>query len=457
MTYNPQSKHIPFSALFLKGFILLFLNGCSLNSYTNKPFEYKDKVEIEAPKTKASFNIDPENSRGNKNKKSLLILALSGGGSRAAYWAGSIMLKLDKKENFELLKKVDVISSVSGGSLPAAYYAISRDSSDVSPNENQSRRIWDEETVKDLMSRSYLYKWVGNLAWPANIVKVTFTNYDRTDVMAQTLADNLFDTVFNGQDLSFADINPERPYLILNATNGTKSTSLDDKVRDCASSKNEQVEDIQFGNPFTFTEQDFKTINSDLASYSIARAVMATATFPGVFNDMTLYDYKRSDDSTGCKRYIHLFDGGNSDNLGLHSVKRLIKENLSKYENIAVISIDAYTDDAGWSSTDNNPRRFQGYSLDRNILHSMDSLLSATRNNQLDIIKKELGVSKKHEICHFTFEDVKGINYQLYKKINGISTDFNLDDNADEFLTKATDIVIEKQHDCLSNVDKLMR
>ncbi len=40
--------------------------------------------------------------------------------------------------------------------------------------------------------------------------------------MAQTLTDNLFNIKIIGLDLKFKHINPERPYIVLNATNGTE-------------------------------------------------------------------------------------------------------------------------------------------------------------------------------------------------------------------------------------------
>ena len=47
-------------------------------------------------------------------------LTLSGGGSRSAILATQVIIELKHKE---ILQRVDFISSVSGGSLPAAYYA----------------------------------------------------------------------------------------------------------------------------------------------------------------------------------------------------------------------------------------------------------------------------------------------------------------------------------------------
>lgn len=81
-----------------------------------------------------------------------------------------------------------------------------------------------------------------------------------------------------------------------------------------------------------------------------SREVMATASFPAVFNFVTLRNFEVSDNR---ERYVHVFDGGNSDNLGLKSAMRIIDLNKDKYGKIVVILMDAYT-----QSTDRNKNRF---------------------------------------------------------------------------------------------------
>ena len=162
------------------------------------------------------------------------------------------------------------------------------------------------------MSRNYVGRWVGNWFWPLNIAKFWLTAFDRTDIMAQTFADNLFDRTTTGVDLRFADLNPSRPNLVLNATIGSRSYDEKDRAK-------------LFGTVFTFTHEDFAAkLNSEIASYELARAVMASASFPAAFNYMTLGDLHEPpgcpDHGDAC--YVHVFDGGNSDNLGLISIKR---------------------------------------------------------------------------------------------------------------------------------------
>jgi NTE family protein len=421
----------------------LLASGCAtLNSYTNEGLDPRRPV----PETPGRASLAVSAERG--NPKVLVMLALSGGGSRAAYFSASVMLKLQKIfPERDLLREVDVISSVSGGSLAGAYYAISKDGriddraladavappppkEPVAPGKlgrdsdgtlvcsaaltqaeesalrNRvldpyavrrvadlcrqagvaSNRNWDEATVKDLMTHDYVWRWIGNWFWPSNIAKYWLTSFDRSDLMAQTFADNLFDVAVTGRDLTFAELNPERPYLIINSTNATGGYS-----------KGLGGEGFPFGAVFTFTAEDFRErIRSDLASYSVARAVMASAAFPVVFPGMTLRDYRPlldkrcerpGEDEALCYRYLHVFDGGNSDNLGLATVKRLLFQaavdgKIGSFDRIVVISVDAFTRPAGAPSVDPDSRGgFFSYLLDTNLVSAIDSLLLANRAN----------------------------------------------------------------------------
>jgi len=367
----------------------LSISACTfVGSFTNNPLPANPPNP--GPPMRATLAVTPDRGNG----QVLVLLALSGGGSRAAYFSSAVMLKLQALfPERDLLAEVDAISSVSGGSLPAAYYAVSRDPRDEAGSV-ASNRVWDDETVKELMKRNYITRSVGNWFWPANIVQYWFTAFDRSDLMAQTFADNLFDVgglrKDFGRDLTFADLNPRRPYLLINATNATGPGTLGDTDADRR----------RFGAVFTFTREDFRdTIGSNIADYSIARAVMASAAFPLVFPSMTLRDYRaypdgnpcygHDDEKTRCDRYLHVFDGGNSDNLGLTTVKRVLLQaaldgRLENVKRIVVISIDAFTRPVG--TPRNMPDSRDGlfsYVLDANAVSAVDALLQANRTKVL--------------------------------------------------------------------------
>ncbi len=412
------------------------LAACSSFSHTNIKQEQDEPVQ-----SRATFDVTTE--RGHDD--ALVILALSGGGSRAAYWSASIMLRLQtvfESAGVDILSEVDAISSVSGGSLPAAYYVISTE-----PGEPPLYgRVWDEKTVKKLMSKNYTRRWFGNWFWPTNIVKFWFTAYDRTDIMAQTLSDNLYDKRPLGGDLKIRDLNPLRPYLVLNATNGTRG-------------------DGSFGTPFTFTEQEFSRIGSDVNDYDLARAVMGTATFPAVFNYMTVRNFRDSPDKP--YKYTHLFDGGNVDNLGLKGVGNIldaVKTNGTNYRKLVVILIDSYTSKRGVSSSAPDTRKFLDFIVDSNFIDATDSLLTASRDEVLNTFKsrEEFRVgdglppqqAKQTVFCHIQFADVQEIG--LRDALNNIPTNFSISAENTAYIDRAVDQLIVPENSCLVEIKNIL-
>ena len=376
--------NLSFDRIAVLALVSALLSGCGAISFkasTNSKavdgvaqsqqasFELRDKRYLDLPES-TKIDCSPK-----KHKDVLVLLALSGGGSRAALMSGLSMIQMQDVYGVDVLSEVDVISSVSGGSLAAGYYAISGD-----PNAKDecgravSGRVWNKNEVTRLMSKNYIFPWFGNWFWPDNILLYWFSTYDRTDMMAQTFADNLFDTDTFGRDLQISHLNPARPNLIINATQGSSNATEAGKISN------------GFGQPFTFTREDFSRICSRIDDYDVSRAVMASATFPGVFNFMTLKNYCAGDS------YIHVFDGGNSDNLGLNSIKRVIwnlsddggirgGKRLSDYRYIIVVLIDAYTNSSGVNEKDNDPRKWYDYIVDTNFITATDSLLAKNRDN----------------------------------------------------------------------------
>ncbi len=402
---------------------VMALSGCAMYSHTNIK-----GVTREAVAGKATFAI--HRPRG-QSKDTLVILALSGGGSRAAYWSGNVMLALEDvfaQEGWNLLHEVDAISSVSGGSLPAAYYAITGDSEEEA-SKLPSKRVWNRDTVRALMRRNYRLRWVGSWFLPVNIARFWFTAYDRSDIMAQTFADNLYDQPMMGRDLRFRDINPNRPNLIINATDGTAD---------------------HFGQPFTFTTEQFQRLDSDLADYKIARAVMASAAFPGAFNYMTLRDYSTDG------HYYHVFDGGNYDNLGLLSALLVLETNRGRFDRFVVILVDAYVPGGGVDHDRYDGRGVLDFGVDLNFLDSFDSLLTVNRARILDIFTNylEQTFGDRSLFYHLVFDDIGDEN--LRQRLQSIKTDFKIQAEDVNAINRATASLIVPDNDCLRQIKILL-
>jgi NTE family protein len=78
----------------------------------------------------AGYRFDPVPDEADKRDEMFVILVFSGGGTRATALSYSVMEALRdthiqwRGQSVSLLDEVDVISSISGGSFPAAYYAL---------------------------------------------------------------------------------------------------------------------------------------------------------------------------------------------------------------------------------------------------------------------------------------------------------------------------------------------
>lgn len=359
-----------------------------------------------------------------------VALAISGGGSRAAIFGAAVMFELQR---YGLLEHVDLVSCVSGGCLTAAYYTLSCDRPDdpdtCPPATNGAQRYaWQESELYPLLERRLLWRWLGNWFWPNNILKFWFTHYDRTDIMAETLSNNFFDrSVLDNNQFRFRDLSPARPNLAINATNVVPES------------------DAKYH--FTFTPERFREINSDLDRFPIARAVMASASFPGAFNYVTLRDFRK-------QNYIHLLDGGAYDNLGLHAVESAMRASNrlgpgnSQPENRVVIVIDAYmTLDTGMSKKA-EVRSWTDYIVDSNFFVAYDTLLTSLRKTEISLAEALL---KEYQgtLLHISWENLdKDPNPEhaaLAIRLNRIPTSFNITAKNADRLRLAARILVEKK------------
>jgi hypothetical protein len=529
--------------------IAIVAAGCSsLHSYTNKPLLPQAAPQSETLSQRQLATLDVDGRRG--NPRVLMFLALSGGGSRSAYLSATTMLALERAINgTDLLAEVDVISAVSGGAMAGAHYASTRDAAlwapetvaalaalppgklpaaikwSAGPGEitcaeplsdaareqlnaaafdpparrrivalcEQARRpeldLWSPRWVPERMARNYQSRWIGNWFWPTNIWRYWTTSYDRADLMAQTLADNLFDSPILGRDLTLGALNPERPYLILNATNASRWPGA--------------AAEMPFGSVFTFTREDFaEHLNSDIASYAVARAVMGSSAFPVVFPAMTLGDFRGTRCTSGerCEadRFVHVFDGGNSDNLGLKSIKRILlllhadgRLSPERYDRIVVILVDAFTVPSGLARDESDPRGWFDRFLDLNVIQATDSLLQANRRSLIDEFadgvltwttrdcaggtreypaslcralpplangeQGEVDLSKRLVFYHFGFADVENTHPDLKRRLDAIPTAFKIEAEAAKDLDEAVKLKINASNACLRRLAALVR
>jgi len=222
------------------------LGGCATRPI-NPPITKTD------PTTGYSF----EARQGNiKDKDNLVILAFSGGGTRAAAFSYGVLEFLRKTEvvgpkgnKVRLLDSVNIITGVSGGSFTALAYCLYGDKLFA----DYEQRFLKRDVQGEIIARTFSPKYWGNL-WS--------TGWGRSELAAQ-----LYDEIlFNGA--TFGDLNRGHgPLILASAT------------------------DISTGSRFVFTQRVFDIICSDLDAVPLSRAAAASSAVPVVLSPVTINNY----------------------------------------------------------------------------------------------------------------------------------------------------------------------
>ncbi|MCJ7665040.1 MAG: patatin-like phospholipase family protein [Desulfobacterales bacterium] len=352
-----------------------------------------------------------------KTDDNFIGVAISGGGSRASVFSTAVLFELQR---YGLLQQVDVISSVSGGSFTAAYYVLSADDPHKSPPtiEGSTRPRWDPQVVFTKLQKNLIAQWVWKSLWLPNILRYWFTYYDRTDVMAWVIADTLYDTSwFKGRGFHFKDLNPQRPYLILNASNNTELAS-GSKV-------------------FCFTKECFGKLRSSIDRYPLAHAVMASAAFPAVFQSVTLKDYSKKEDW-----YVHLIDGGASDNLGITVLGEILKEKTDAHAKKLIIVIDAHKANYGKDPRDPDPRKLLDYYIDSNVIDAYQTLMDELRYGKTTELEQWL-TENNGKLIHLQFDDLEKGYPELYEAVTRIKTNLKIKKKEAACLRHAARILVQ--------------
>lgn len=282
--------------------IPVLISGCaSYGAVKNIPLKA-------APATR-TYSLKSWSQDLNKRPNEIQIaLAFSGGGTRAAAFSYGVLKALrDRKVSIagrtaRLLDEVDSITSVSGGSFTAAYYGL------------HGERIFDDfETV--FLRRDVEGALKAALFNPFNWFRTT----GRTERAIEYYDENIF------RGATFSEMAQEnRPLIVINAT------------------------DLAHGVRFSFLQEYFSLLCSDLGSFPVARAVAASSAVPVLFNPVVVENYPDCSSVLSTqwlsemrrraagderltqlveglatyfdkkkRKYAHLVDGGIADNLGL--------------------------------------------------------------------------------------------------------------------------------------------
>ena len=282
-------------------------------------------------------------------KENLVIVTFSGGGSRAVSLGYGVLEQFQQatvrptERGDTLLQNIDVVYGVSGGSVLAAYLALEGQETIPKFKEFFLKKDFQKKVINEVFSLS-------------NVPRLTSPQFGRSDLLQEQL--NL--ALYHGK--TFADLARKRkgPFAVINAT------------------------DMTAGQKVSFTQDFFDWLCVDLNDIEIGRAVAASSAVPLIFSPITLNNHAgfchaeskkaflmqtqpgnhlllnnfnamqkrlaRYQDSVE-QPYLHLVDGGLTDNLGLASlldmsnllsVRKLYAElKKSALRHVVVVSVNA--------------------------------------------------------------------------------------------------------------------
>ena len=335
--------------------LILLLNACATRQ-VNPPIAKYDPGSLQQVK-RQWHRGDPQD---------LVVLAFSGGGTRAAAFSYGVLETLRSMElvtntgrQTRLLDEVDVITGVSGGSFTALAYGLYGD------------RLFDEYPAR-FLKRDVQGELVSRILNPVNWSTFSYAGWGRSEVAA-----DLYDEIlFNGA--TFADLySAGGPMIAVSAT------------------------ELGTGARIVFIPQNFDVMCADLRPIRLSRAAAASSAVPVVLSPITINSYGGSCDyqrpmwlrtfadlpepprpaaralnrvheleqlANGVEDpYLHLVDGGISDNLGLRSVLDVLETFEAMHDagqptpldgtrNIIIFVVNSLsTPSTGWNKSETPP------------------------------------------------------------------------------------------------------
>ncbi len=282
--------------------IALALGGCA--SVHNLPLNKASANPFAGTLIQAAQAAERKDDTGG----TVVGLAFSGGGTRAAAFSYGVLKQLERTPTphiggHDLLDHVGIVSGVSGGSIIAAYYGLK-----------------GRAALADFREQFLTQDLMAELNTSVNLLNVSRA------LGGGVNTDNRLRDWFNAHlfhDATFSALIAHRPIVLINAT------------------------DIYNRTPFLFAPVTFAAMCSDIADYPVAGAVAASAAVPGAFAPVViesfhgecktplpstvveaannpggsplLYSFAKGLERahSGQLKYIKLLDGGLVDNYGL--------------------------------------------------------------------------------------------------------------------------------------------
>ena len=388
-------------------FIILIVSGCS-----SRPIN--DPIAQANPQTGyRPYLLLPK--RHNNDDNTLFVLSFSGGGTRAAAFSYGLLEELRRTsivvdgQQRRLIDEVDLMMGVSGGSFTALAYALHGEQLFSEYEERFLKRNVQGELISRAANPFNWYKFIGGSA-------------GRSELAAEYYDEILFDGATFGDLL-------EKPGPVAIAT-GT---------------------DLSTGSRFAFYQNDFDLLCSDLNTVRLSRAAATSSAVPVVLSPVTFNNYggscdyqypawvkevaepknRKRPDARVYRRYlemkdfqdsdsrpfIHLVDGGVSDNIGVRGVLEALEQLRMSAEfrgevgygdisKVVLMVVNAHSSpDTKWDKNENPPGFFfqflqsTGVPIDRYSFETIETMKDRAAilqwRRELQIAKLQLeGVSK---------------------------------------------------------------
>jgi NTE family protein len=374
-----------------------------------------------------------EVTRPGQSDDLLVVLAMSGGGTRAAALGYGVLEELRRTEvsvngvKRRLIDEVDVISAVSGGTFPATYYAL------------RGEKTFEEFETK-VLSRNFETELVQRILTPTNWFRLPSGTFGKSDLFAELYDETVFDHA------TFADLkSASGPLVVINGT------------------------DITIGARFSFTQDQFDAICGNLSKVTLGRAVATSTALPPL---LTPISFDNRGGTCGVKApawqaaaeaaaagsetpgrallraralqsyadparpYVHVFDGGLSENLGLAEVVRALEvlkvspndpelAAIRRARKVVVIAVNALRFPAvNWDTSDAPPDtsivtdQMWSIPVDRITLDGVEQVHEKLAAWQ------SAAAGRHAYFAQVTFENLKDPTERLY--FNGVKTRLQL-------------------------------
>ena len=284
----------------------------------------------------------------------LMGVALSGGGSRAALYAAAgleALAGLQTADGASLIEKISHLSSVSGGSIAASYYALKKPPRDVrvlgadGAMSDAYRAFFDQ--YRAAMSQDF----ETSLIW-RQLLSFRWIN---PALAARTLSEILRERLFGAatlEEMSAREARGDSPGLIINSTLYNNGRRLANTVLPTEAFDYDFFADLHRSlerrglpvEPSPFIEERWKLllpmtpteIRMDPCPIPVAGAVTASASFPPLVGPVTLR-------VGGEETYWHAGDGGLYENQGIETLLLLYLKQLQakRAKRALVIAFDS--------------------------------------------------------------------------------------------------------------------